>query len=55
MTLVSIAKAAALLGVSIQTLRLWDERGILRPNYRTAGGHRRYSVEQLLEYQRRPQ
>jgi len=51
MTLVSISQAASMLGVSIQTLRLWDTAGTLRPEYRTPGGHRRYSVQQLTSFQ----
>jgi excisionase family DNA binding protein len=43
----SIGKAAALLGVSISTLRRWETEGYLSPAYRTAGGHRRYALSQL--------
>jgi excisionase family DNA binding protein len=55
MTLVTIADAAKILGVSTQTLRSWDAKGILRPEYRTAGGHRRYSMEQLLQFRQSAQ
>ena len=34
-------------GLSIQTLRLWDSNGKLKPAYVTAGKHRYYSEEQL--------
>src|SRR6478735_3907243 len=43
----SIGKAAALLGVSISTLRRWEVEGYLHPSYRTKGGHRRYALDQL--------
>jgi len=43
----SIGKAAALLGVSISTLRRWETEGYFNPSYRTAGGHRRYALAQL--------
>lgn len=42
----NIKETAALLGVSIQTLRNWDENGYLKAN-RTAGGHRRYSTSDI--------
>ncbi len=39
-------EAASLLGVSVQTLRNWDESGYLKAT-RTAGGHRRYHTEDI--------
>jgi len=47
--LVSVAQAARILGVSTDTLYRYDEKGILRP-YRTAGGHRRYRVRDLVSF-----
>ncbi len=44
--LVSIGEAARLLGVSIGTLRRWEEDGKLIPE-RTLGGHRRYTRASL--------
>lgn len=44
---VSIGKAAALVGVSISTMRRWEEEGFLIPAFRTLGGHRRYLVSSL--------
>lgn len=44
--LLSISEAAEFLGVSINTLRIWDSKGKLKP-VRSAGGHRYYSKEQL--------
>lgn len=46
--LVSIGKAAEILGVSINTLRLWDQEGKLRPT-KTLGNHRRYKLEDIEE------
>ncbi|WP_041569161.1 MULTISPECIES: MerR family transcriptional regulator [Chloracidobacterium] len=40
--MVSIHKAAELLGVSAQTLRRWEREGRLLPDERTPGGRRRY-------------
>ena len=46
--LVSIGKASDLLGVSIDTLRLWEEQGKIHPVY-TQGGHRRYKISDIEE------
>ena len=40
------SQAARYLGVSISTLRRWSDAGHLQA-YRTPGGQRRFSVEQL--------
>jgi excisionase family DNA binding protein len=40
------SEAARHLGVSISTLRRWSDAGHLQA-YRTPGGQRRFSVEQL--------
>jgi predicted site-specific integrase-resolvase len=45
----SIGKFAKLIGRSIETLRSWDKQGKLIPSYRSEGGHRMYSQEQLNE------
>jgi excisionase family DNA binding protein len=39
--LLKISEAAEILGVSMQTLRKWDNDGKLKPTH-TLGGHRRY-------------
>ena len=39
------------LGVTPTTLREWDRKGILKPDFRTDGGDRRYSVETLQSLQ----
>jgi len=52
---VTTREAAELLGVSLRTVQLWVENGILRA-WKTAGGHRRIekdSVQELLD-QRNP-
>ena len=41
-----IAVAAELVGMGVQTLRLYEARGLLEPE-RTAGGTRRYSAADL--------
>jgi len=44
--LVTIGKAAKILGVSVMTLRRWDEAGRL-VSIRTEGGHRRYDISKI--------
>ena len=45
--LLSIGKAAKMLGVSIITLRRWEKSGKLNSSSRTFGNHRRYSYQKL--------
>ncbi|MCR4667524.1 MAG: IS607 family transposase [Desulfovibrio sp.] len=45
--LVTIGEAAKVLGVSITTLRRWQEKGKLIPVL-TEGGHRRYDLSKLM-------
>lgn len=47
--LISIGEAAEMLGVSIATLRRWDESGRF-PALESQGGHRRYSKSQIEIY-----
>ena len=47
MSKLSISEAAKLKGVSTSTLRRWEAEGKLIPE-RTANGHRRYDINQLL-------
>jgi len=46
---ISIGKAARMMGVSTSTLRVWGRKKLFKANYRTIGGHRRYSINGLLE------
>lgn len=45
--LLSIGQAAKALGVTIQTLRNWDKKDLLKPDELTRGGERRYKLETL--------
>ena len=47
MSKLNISEAAKLKGVSPTTLRRWEAEGKLIPE-RTANGHRRYDINQLL-------
>jgi len=44
--LLSIGEAARRLGVSVNTLRRWDERGLIAST-RTLGGQRRFLTEDV--------
>jgi putative resolvase len=50
--LVSIGRAAKEAGVTVATLRLWDNAGKII-SHRTQGGHRRYELESVLTYANR--
>jgi len=45
------SEAASMLGVSVPTIRLWADSGRV-PCHRTAGGHRRFEVEELADWLR---
>jgi len=45
----SISEAAQVLGVSLSTVRRWSDAGVL-PSYRTPGGQRRFSRDQLEDF-----
>lgn len=45
----STSQAARQLGVSLSTIRRWSDTGHLRA-YRTPGGQRRFSVEQIESF-----
>lgn len=42
----AISVASELSGAAVQSIRLWEQRGLLTPQ-RTAGGTRRYSAHDL--------
>jgi putative resolvase len=46
---IKIGEAAKILGVSIQTLRRWEETGYLVPNRRSDGKTRYYGLDQLTD------
>ncbi len=45
--LISVGEAALMLGVSVSTLRRWENEGRLFPVCRTKGNHRRYDTLEL--------
>lgn len=42
-----IGRLARRYGLSAQTIRNWEQQGLIPPALRTAGGHRRYSHDHL--------
>jgi len=44
---IKIGEAAKVLGISIQTLRRWEETGYLVPSYKSQGKTRYYDLDQL--------
>ena len=46
---VSVGKAAKVIGVSASTMRKWDNEKKLKAEFRTKGGHRRFSMEKLMK------
>jgi excisionase family DNA binding protein len=49
--LLNVGQAATYLGVSAASLRKWSNQGLV-PVYRTPGGQRRYSADDLDEFMR---
>lgn len=51
MSTYSVKQLAKLAGVSVRTLHLYDEIGLLKPSARTEAGYRRYGRAELLRLQ----
>jgi len=49
---IRISDAATRVGVSARTLRYYEELGLLTPSLYTAGGERRYTMDDLAHLQR---
>jgi len=48
--MLSVQEVSDMLGVTVKTLKIWDEEGKLKASYRTPGGHRRYSIAVIDEF-----
>ena len=44
---ISIGQAAKVIGVSISTLRRWEDEQFFKCDFRTKGGHRRYDISKI--------
>src|SRR5580704_4516137 len=47
----SVRQLAGLAGVSVRTLHVYDEMGLLKPSVRTDAGYRQYGEAELLRLQ----
>jgi len=47
----SIGESSSYLGVSTKTMRRWEKKEIVIPEYRTVGGHRRYAIATIINFQ----
>lgn len=45
--MISISEVSNLTGVTVKTLKIWDNEGKLKARYKTAGGHRRYDFDDI--------
>jgi len=48
--MISISEVSKLTGVTVKTLKIWDNEGLLKAKYKTAGGHRRYDSDDVEKY-----
>ena len=46
----TVDEFAKQIGVHPQTVRAWDNAGILTAHHKTPGGHRMYALEQVEQY-----
>ena len=44
------SEASKITGVTVKTLKIWDNEGLLKAKYKTAGGHRRYDSDDIEKY-----
>jgi DNA-binding transcriptional MerR regulator len=45
--MLSISEVSELVGVTVKTLKIWDNKENLKAKYKTAGGHRRYDLDDI--------
>ena len=48
--MISISEVSKLTGVTVKTLKIWDNEGLLKAKYKTVGGHRRYDSDDIEKY-----
>lgn len=48
--LISISEVSKLTGVTVKTLKIWDNEGKLKCAYKTPGGHRRYRRDDVEKF-----
>ena len=48
--MISISEVSELTGVTIKTLKIWDNEGKLKTKFKTPGGHRRYDIDDIEKF-----
>ncbi|MCP3659609.1 MAG: MerR family transcriptional regulator [Bacteroidetes bacterium] len=49
---ITVKKASKILNVNPETLRRWDNRGILKAKRNTVNNYRVYDVEDIMQFKR---
>lgn len=47
--LLTVQQTAEKLGVTVSTVHRYERSGVLRPAFRTVGGHRRFRLEDVIQ------
>lgn len=48
--IIGVSEASKLTGITVKPLKIKDNEGLLKAKYKTTGGHRRYSTDDIEEY-----
>lgn len=48
--IISISQVSELTGVTVKTLKIWDNEGKLKAKFKTSGGHRRYDLDDIESF-----
>lgn len=48
--MIGISEVSKLTGVTVKTLKIWDNENKFKCAYKTIGGHRRYALEEVEEF-----
>ncbi len=48
--MISISEVSKMTGVTIKTLKIWDNEGKLKAKFKTSGGHRRYDIDDIKKF-----
>ena len=48
--MLSIHTVSKMIGVTVKTLKIWDNENKLKSSFRTVGGHRRYKLSDIEEF-----
>lgn len=48
--MINISQVSKLTGVTVKTLKIWDNEGKLKCAFKTVGGHRRYRLEDIERF-----